>query len=135
MWNDIFVGVIPRESIRPSSQRSFRKAIEYVMAWFILLLAGLFEIAWASGMKASEGFTRPGPTVFTLVTLTISMVLLAIAVREIPIGTGYAIWTGVGAAGTMITGILLFGEPATAARISFLVLILIGIVGLKFVSQ
>lgn len=104
------------------------------MAWFLLFLAGLFEIAWASGLKASEGFTRLGPTLFTLVTLAISMVLLGLAVRHIPIGTGYAIWTGIGAMGTVITGILLFGDPVSPARVGFLALILIGIVGLKFVS-
>lgn len=104
------------------------------MAWWILVIAGLFEVAWASGLKASNGFTRLGPTIFTLVTLAISMGLLAISLRSIPVGTGYAVWTGIGAVGTACVGILLFGDPATPLRIGFLALIVFGIIGLKFVS-
>jgi len=105
------------------------------MAWWILIVAGLFEVAWASGLKSSHGFTKLGPSVFTLVTLSISMILLAISLRTLPVGTGYAVWTGIGAVGTAGVGILFFGEPATAARLGFLVLIVTGIIGLKFVSS
>jgi len=104
------------------------------MAWWLLIIAGLFEVAWASGLKWSHGLTRPGPAVFTLITLAISMGLLAWALRTIPVGTGYAVWTGIGAVGTACLGIVLFGEPLTFARLGFLALIVIGIVGLKFVS-
>jgi len=104
------------------------------MAWWILIIAGLFEVAWASGLKSSHGFTKLGPSVFTLVTLSISMVLLAISLRTLPVGTGYAVWTGIGAVGTACVGILFFGDPATPARLGFLFLIVAGIAGLKFVS-
>lgn len=104
------------------------------MAWGILVIAGLFEVAWASGLKATHGFTRLGPSIFTLVTLAISMILLATALRSIPVGTGYAVWTGIGAVGTAILGMMLFGDPVTPGRIGFLAMIVLGIVGLKFVS-
>ncbi len=104
------------------------------MAWFLLIIAGLLEVAWASSMKSTEGFTRLWPTLFFLVTLTASMVLLGIAVKTIPTGTGYAVWTGIGAIGTVLVGILVFNEPATLARLLCLGLILGGIVGLKVVS-
>lgn len=105
------------------------------MAWFVLFLAGLFEIGWAIGLKYAEGFTRPGPTAFTIVSLAASMWLLALAVRTLPIGTAYAVWTGIGAAGTVVLGILLFKEPATVARLFCVGLILAGIVGLRLVSR
>jgi len=105
------------------------------MAWWILIAAGLFEVAWASGLKMSHGLTRPGPALFTLVTLAISMVLLAVSLRTIPIGTGYAVWTGIGAVGTACAGMLLFGEPFTWLRCGFIGLIITGIMGLKFVSS
>lgn len=105
------------------------------MAWWILIIAGLFEVAWASGLKATQGFTKIGPSIFTLVTLAISMVLLALALRTIPVGTGYAVWTGIGAVGTACLGMLVFGEPATPARVGFLFLIVAGIIGLKAVSH
>lgn len=101
------------------------------MAWIYLLFAGLFEIAWAVGLKYSESFTRPIPTVVTIVCLIISMVLLGLAVRTLPIGTAYAIWTGIGAAGAVAAGIFLFHEPATLMRIAFAALIVVGIIGLK----
>ena len=104
------------------------------MAWGILIVAGLLEIGWAMGLKYSEGFTRFWPSVATLAAMTASIALLSLAVRTIPLGTGYAVWTGIGAVGTAILGILFLGEPATAARIGFLTVILVGIVGLKFVS-
>ncbi|WP_374471463.1 quaternary ammonium compound efflux SMR transporter SugE [Phenylobacterium sp.] len=104
------------------------------MAWVILFIAGLFEIGWAIGLKYTEGFTRVGPTIFTAVSLVLSMGLLGLAVRSLPIGTAYAVWTGIGAVGTAVLGILLFKEPATALRLMCLGLIIAGILGLKFLS-
>jgi quaternary ammonium compound-resistance protein SugE len=104
------------------------------MAWVLLLAAGVFEIAWALGLKYSDGFTRFWPSVWTLATMTASVVLLAAAVRTIPVGTGYAVWTGIGVLGTSILGIVLFAEPLTAWRVLFLVLILAGVVGLKWTA-
>ena len=101
------------------------------MAWIILTVAGLFEIGWAVGLKYTEGFTRPIPTLLTGVSLVASMVLLGWAIKTLPLGTAYAVWTGIGAVGTAIVGILLFKEPATAARLVCLALIVSGILGLK----
>ena len=101
------------------------------MAWGYLLIAAVFEIGWAVGLKYSHGFTRLWPSVFTILSMIISMSLLAVAVRTIPIGTGYAVWTGIGAAGTALLGMWLFAEPATMARLFFLGLIVSGIIGLK----
>lgn len=105
------------------------------MAWVILLVAGLFEVTWAIGLKYTEGFSRLWPSVFTLVAMVISVVLLSLALRSIPVGTGYAVWTGIGAVGTALLGILLFKEPATAARLVCIGLIVAGIVGLKYFSN
>ncbi|MFO7190182.1 MAG: quaternary ammonium compound efflux SMR transporter SugE [Pseudomonadota bacterium] len=104
------------------------------MHWFYLALAGALEIVWAVGLKYTEGFTRPMATLVTVAAMVGSVVLLGLALRAIPVGTGYAVWTGIGAAGTAILGILLFGEPATAARLGCIGLIVAGIVGLKLVS-
>lgn len=104
------------------------------MAWLLLILAGLFEIGWAVGLKSTEGFTRLWPTMFTAGSMVISIVLLGVALHSIPLGTGYAIWTGIGTIGTVIFGIVYFAEPATAARIFCVLLIVSGIVGLKLVS-
>lgn len=104
------------------------------MAWTLLFLAGLSEIAWAVGLKYTNGFTRLWPSAFTLVMMVISVVLLALALKQIPLGTGYAIWTGIGAVGTAIAGIVLFGEPREAMRLAFIGLIVAGIVGLKIVT-
>lgn len=101
-------------------------------AWIILLVAGLFEVAWAVGLKYTEGFTRLWPSLFTLFSLAVSMYLLAKASQVLPIGTAYAVWVGVGALGAGALGILVFKEPATAARIFFLSLLLVSIVGLKW---
>ena len=101
------------------------------MAWVVLFIAGLFEIGWAVGLKYTEGFTRLWPTVGTAVSLVVSMGLLGVAVRTLPLGTAYAVWTGIGTVGTAILGILLFREPATAARLVCIALIVAGIVGLK----
>ncbi|KYH24026.1 spermidine export protein MdtI [Halalkalicoccus paucihalophilus] len=104
------------------------------MSWPLLILAGLFEIGWAIGLKYSDGFSKPVPTLGTAVALIISMVLLSQAIKDLPIGTAYAVWTGIGAVGTASLGIILFDEPATLARIGFISVILVGIVGLHSVS-
>jgi len=101
------------------------------MAWIILFIAGLFEIGWAVGLKFTEGFTRPIPTALTAISLVLSMGLLGWAVKTLPLGTAYAVWTGIGAVGTAIVGIVVFKEPATAARLACLCLIVAGILGLK----
>jgi quaternary ammonium compound-resistance protein SugE len=104
------------------------------MDWILLVVAGLFEIGWAIGLKYTEGFTRLWPSVWTVASMVVSIALLGIALKTIPIGTGYAVWTGIGAAGTAILGIVLFAEPATALRLGSIGLIVAGIVGLKLVS-
>ena len=104
------------------------------MAWVILFVAGLFEIAWAVGLKYTEGFTRLWPTVGTAVALVASMALLGVSLRTLPLGTAYAVWTGIGSVGTALLGIVLFREPATALRLMCIGLIVAGIVGLKLVS-
>ena len=104
------------------------------MSWLILVVAGLFEIGWAIGLKYTAGFTRPLPTALTLASMAISVVLLARAVTVLPIGTGYAVWTGIGTVGTAILGIVLFSEPATALRLACIGLIVAGILGLKFAA-
>jgi len=104
------------------------------MDWILLLLAGLLEIGWAIGLKYTEGFTRLWPSLWTAASMIASLALLAVALKTIPVGTGYAVWTGVGAAGTAILGIFLFAEPATAARLGSIALIVAGIVGLKLVT-
>ena len=104
------------------------------MAWFILVLAGLFEVGWAIGLKYTDGFTRLWPTVGTLAAMVISLGLLGLAMKTLPVGTSYAVWVGVGAVGTAILGIVLLGEPANAGRLISLGLIVAGIVGLKLAS-
>ena len=104
------------------------------MAWVILFVAGLLEIAWAVGLKYTAGFTRLWPTVGTGVALVASMALLGVSLRTLPLGTAYAVWTGIGSVGTAVLGIVLFREPATAIRLSCIGLIVAGIVGLKIVS-
>ena len=101
------------------------------MSWTILLLAGLFEIGWAIGLKYTEGFTRLWPTLGTIAAMAISLSLLGIAMKSLPVGTAYAVWVGVGAVGTAILGIVLLGEPANAGRLLSLGLIVAGIIGLK----
>lgn len=105
------------------------------MPWLLLCVAGIFEVVWALAMKASDGFTRLGMGALSLAAMAVSVALLAWALRSLPVGTGYAVWTGIGAAGTAVMGILLFGEPHNPARLFFLALILVGIVGLKLTSQ
>ncbi len=104
------------------------------MAWTILILAGLFEIGWAIGLKYTDGFTRVWPSIWTLLSMGISVWLLAIAMKSLPVGTAYSVWVGVGAVGTVILGIALFNEPANAARIISVTLIVAGIVGLKLAT-
>ena len=104
------------------------------MAWTILLVAGLMEVGWAIGLKYTEGFTRLVPSVLTLLSMLGSILLLGLALKTLPIGTAYAVWTGIGAVGTAMLGIILFGEPATVLRLSSIGLIVAGIVGLKLVT-
>ena len=101
------------------------------MAWFILLIAGLCEIGWATGLKYSEGFTRLVPSVLTIISMVVSIVLLGFALKTLPVGTGYAVWTGIGAVGTAVMGILLLGESTEPMRLASIGLIVAGIVGLK----
>lgn len=103
-------------------------------SWMLLIVAGLFECCWAIGLKYTNGFTKLLPSIFTIVTLAVSMVLLAKASKELPIGTAYAVWVGIGALGAAILGIFLFKEPVTPARIFFLILLLASIIGLKATS-
>jgi quaternary ammonium compound-resistance protein SugE len=104
------------------------------LAWTILVVAGLFEVGWAIGLKYTEGFTRIIPSALTLTAMVASIVLLGLALKALPVGTAYAVWTGIGAVGTAALGIYLFGEPATAARLASIGLIVAGIVGLKLVT-
>jgi quaternary ammonium compound-resistance protein SugE len=101
------------------------------MAWIMLLVAGVMEVVWTLGLKYTEGFSRFTPTVITIVAMVISMALLGVAVKSLPIGTAYAVWTGIGTVGAAIGGILLFGESATAFRLACIALIVLGIVGLR----
>jgi len=104
------------------------------MVWIILVIAGLFEVGWVVGLKYTEGFTRLWPTIWTVLAMIISLWLLGIAMKSLPIGTAYAIWVGVGAVGAVVLGIVLFGEPADAARLISIGLIVVGIVGLKLAT-
>lgn len=104
------------------------------MSWIILVLAGLFEVGWAIGLKYTEGFTRLWPSIGTIAAMAISVGLLGIAMRSLPVGTAYAIWVGIGAVGTVILGIVLLGDPANPGRLISLALIVAGIVGLKLAS-
>ena len=104
------------------------------MAWLVLVVAGLFETAWAIGLKYSEGFTRVVPSVLTLIALIVSMVLLGVAVRDLPIGTAYAVWVGIGAFGVALLGVLIFDEVMTFPRAAFLLMLLIAIVGLRLTN-
>ncbi|MHB1397848.1 MAG: quaternary ammonium compound efflux SMR transporter SugE [Trichloromonadaceae bacterium] len=105
------------------------------MAWIYLTIAGIFEVAWAVGLKYTEGFTRLWPSLLTVVAMVISFGLLAQALKSLPIGTAYAVWTGIGAVGTALVGMLVLGEPRETARIVCILLIVVGIAGLKFTSN
>ena len=104
------------------------------MAWLLLMTAGLLEVGWAIGLKYTEGFTRLWPSFFTLASMVLSVVLLGVAMKSLPVGTSYAVWVGIGAVGTAILGIVLFAQPATAGRLASLGLVLAGIIGLKLAT-
>jgi len=104
------------------------------MAWLLLLIAGLLEVGWAVGLKYTEGFSRLVPSVLTLLCMTASIGMLGLALKTLPMGTAYAVWTGIGAVGTAILGIVLFGDPASVARVGCIGLIVAGIVGLKLAT-
>ena len=104
------------------------------MAWIVLVIAGLFEVGWAIGLKYTDGFTRLWPTVLTALAMLISLWLLGIAMKSLPVGTAYSVWVGIGAVGTVILGIVLLGEPANAARLVSIVLVVAGLIGLKLSS-
>ena len=104
------------------------------MSWIFLFLAGLFEIGWAIGLKYTDGFSRPLPTLLTVLSMIVSLGLLGVALKTLPVGTAYAVWTGIGTVGTSLLGIWLLGEPATAMRLACIALIVAGIVGLKLVA-
>ena len=104
------------------------------MDWIYLLFAGLFEVGWAIGLKYTEGFSRLVPSLWTVAAMALSLALLGLALKTLPVGTAYAVWTGIGAVGTAVLGIYLFGEPATAARLGCIGLIVAGIIGLKVVT-
>ncbi|BBT15623.1 quaternary ammonium compound efflux SMR transporter SugE [Metapseudomonas otitidis] len=101
------------------------------MSWIILFFAGLFEVGWAVGLKYTEGFTRPLPTALTVLAMAISLGLLGLAMKQLPLGTAYAIWTGIGAVGTVIAGVILFGESVALMRLGSVALIICGLIGLK----
>jgi quaternary ammonium compound-resistance protein SugE len=104
------------------------------MAWTFLFFAGLFEIGWAIGLKYTDGFSRPLPTILTVLSMIVSLALLGLALKTLPVGTAYAVWTGIGTVGTALLGIWLLGEPATAIRLACIALIVCGIAGLKLVA-
>ncbi len=105
------------------------------MNWFILFIAGLLETTWAIGMKYSHGFTRLYPSIFTLAAMSLSVYLLSVSLKTLPVGTAYAVWTGIGATGTAILGIILFGESKEIVRLFFIFLIIVGIIGLKIIAK
>ena len=118
-----------RPSLLPDNER-----LRLGMAWFLLIVAGLFETCWAVGLKYTQGFTRLWPSLFVVVTMSVSLVLLGVAVKTLPISTAYAVWVGIGAFGAAVFGVLLLGETMTFARAFFLCLLLVSIIGLKIAS-
>lgn len=104
------------------------------MSWILLFFAGLFEIGWAIGLKYTDGFSRPLPTILTVVSMTVSVAMLGLALKTLPVGTAYAVWTGIGTVGTALLGIWLLGEPATSMRLACIGLIVAGIIGLKLAA-
>ena len=105
------------------------------MAWILLIVAGLLETGWAIGLKYTNGFTRPIPSLLTIAGVVVSLLLLSIAARSLPIGTAYAVWVGIGAAGAVVLGIVLLGEPANPSRLFFLALLVVALMGLKFTAR
>ncbi len=128
-------GTRPDWRARRDNAGAVPQGIEATMAWGLLFIAGLFEIGWAIGLKYTEGFSRLWPTVWTLASMAVSVWLLGVAVRTLPVGTAYAVWTGVGAVGTVLFGIVLFEEPTTVGRLVCVGLIVAGIVGLKLTGS
>jgi quaternary ammonium compound-resistance protein SugE len=122
-------------SVHPSGKSGQQVCRSEFMAWTLLLVAGVLEVGWAIGLKYTEGFTKLWPSAFTLVAMATSVVLLSVAMKTLPVGTSYAVWVGVGAVGTAILGMVLFGEPASVGRLVSLGLILAGIIGLKLATQ
>jgi quaternary ammonium compound-resistance protein SugE len=121
-------------AVKETTSQSIPKRSLVAMAWLYLFVAGVFETAWAIGLKYSAGFTKLGPSVFTVVAMSVSLYLLALALRTIPVGTGYAVWTGIGTVGAAILGIFLFNESREVPRILCIILIVAGIIGLKLTS-
>lgn len=105
------------------------------MAWLILVLAGIFEVIWAVGLQYSQGFTKLTPSLWTIAAMLISFALLGVSVKTLPVGTAYCVWVGIGTIGTVLMGIYLFNEPASLMRLSFVALVVIGVVGLKLTTQ
>ncbi len=105
------------------------------MAWVLLVIAGLLEAGWAIGLKYTEGFTKPIPSVLTIIGIIASMYLLALSARTLPIGTAYAVWVGIGTFGTIVLGMVYLGEPANTGRVFFLILLMVSIIGLKLTAQ
>lgn len=105
------------------------------MNWFILFIAGLLEAAWAIGMKYSDGFTKLYPSIFTIVTMALSVYLISVSLKTLPVGTAYSVWTGVGTVGTVILGIILYGESKEFIKLFFIFLIVVGIIGLRLFSE
>jgi quaternary ammonium compound-resistance protein SugE len=127
-------GVFPWGGAFTTPRRDGGRPGTAFMAWLTLALAGLFEVGWAVGLKYTEGFTRLGPSLLTVASMALSLALLGLALRSLPLGTAYAVWTGIGTVGTAVLGIALFGESAAALRLACIALILGGIVGLKLVG-
>ena len=128
------VGASPRSRFSDKAPASFNRRT-FFMAWFLLVIAGILEAAWAIGLKYTHGFTKPLPSVLTIAGIVASMYLLSVAARTLPIGTAYGVWVGIGTFGTVVLGMALLGEPATLPRIFFLALLLVAIVGLKFTTH
>jgi quaternary ammonium compound-resistance protein SugE len=135
MWGRPQISHLIRGDDLPKHEaQNMRNRKGFAMAWILLFIAGLMEIGWAIGLKYTEGFTRPVPSVLTLASMIGSIVLLGLALKSLPVGTGYAVWTGIGTVGTALLGIALFGEPATVLRLLSIGLIVSGIIGLKLVT-
>src|SRR5690606_5435685 len=124
-----------RALTRPTRTRQERRAVEVVMAWLVLIVAGLLEVVWSLGLKYTKGFTRPVPSVITVAAIVASMLLLSRAARTLPIGSAYAVWVGIAVVGASIGGVLLFDEPMPPLRAAFVALLVVSIFGLKLTSS
>lgn len=127
-------GLLTSRGIWWALQRASKQGSRERVAWIILFIAGLLEVGWAVGLKYTQGFTRLGPSLITVSLMALSFLLLSWAMRSLPLGTAYAVWTGIGTLGTVVVGVLVFGEPATLWRLGCIALILTGILGLKLAS-